>query len=100
MDPWHRGRLCAGSRAAGTAPRENLKNTPGEEATEDVQLAVLAAMEETRRESDGRFDWCLFPDWDEFVVSQGSERSSCPQASIALRCRRAVDPRDRPERAR
>lgn len=70
MDSWRRGRLCAGSRAAGTAPRENLKNTPGEEATEDDQLAVLAAMEETRRESVGRFDWCPFPDWDEFAVSR------------------------------
>jgi hypothetical protein len=50
------------------------------------QLAVLVAMEGTRRESVGRFDWCLLPGWDEFAVSQGSERSSCPQASIALRC--------------
>lgn len=38
--------------------------------------SVLAVLGETRRESVGRFDWCLFPDCDEFVVARtpGAER--------------------------
>jgi Glycosyl transferase family 2 len=46
-------------------------------------LAVLATMEETKRESVGRFDWCLFPDFDEFVVSRspGGERAALEAAS-------------------
>jgi glycosyltransferase involved in cell wall biosynthesis len=39
-------------------------------------VSILRVLEESRRESIGSFDWCLFPDCDEMIISNppGNER--------------------------
>lgn len=50
------------------------------------ELSVLSVLEATKDESRGRYDWCLFPDCDEFIMGDvpGTERDTLSRSKADI----------------